>query len=425
MKKIALSALVAATLASASNFNYEVTPVAGYLWNTEYGDETGAMGGIQNHTLFGLEAQFNNLSFWGIAPEVSVLYGEDRINPTAPESSVWTGMVNGIYDFNKDGAIHPFMKAGIGYEAEDGALENDFDGFLGNVGAGLKMDLTKNVALKLEALGWLKNNNGDQGTSEGAIWNAAALAGLTFKLGEVAPAVKAAPVAVVAASAPTPAPVPAPVPAVIAAPIMDGDKDGVIDANDKCANSPAGFAVNASGCNIDSDKDGVLDPADKCANTPAGSKVDASGCTVDGDGDNDGVKDSMDKCPKTPAGYKVDAQGCVLTSELRLHFALGSAVIKTEDQKSVDDFVTFMKENPSQTAIAIGYTSSVGKASYNQKLSERRAKAFKDAAVKGGVDAKRITTAGKGEAKPVADNKTVEGRSLNQRIELTFPKNNN
>jgi OOP family OmpA-OmpF porin len=458
MKRIALSALVAATLASASSFDYEVTPVAGYLWNKEYNDKTGAMGGIskddsiQNHTVFGLEAQFNNLSFWGFTPEVSLLYGEDKILNAAEESKIWTGMVNAVYDFNQDSTIRPFVKVGLGYEAERPALENDYNGFLANVGAGLKLDLTKSIALKLEALTFLKNNDGDTGTSKGAIWNCVGLAGLTFKLGEVKPAVVAAPVAVVAASEPTPAPVAVVAPVVVVP--MDSDKDGVIDANDKCANSPAGYAVNASGCNIDSDKDGVLDPADKCANTPAGTKVDAAGCTVDGDGDKDGVKDSMDKCPTTPAGtkvdaagctvdgdgdkdgikdsmdkcpttpagYKVDGDGCVVKSELRLNFAVGSAVIKAADQKQVDDFVTYMKENPDQKVTVVGYTSSIGKAPYNKKLSENRAKAFKNAAVKGGVDAKRIATAGKGEANPIADNKTVEGRNANQRIELEFSK---
>ena len=81
-------------------------------------------------------------------------------------------------------------------------------------------------------------------------------------------------------------------------PPEDADKDGVIDANDKCANTPAGTEVDATGCEvkkeevtpvvIDTDGDGVLDTDDKCANTPANTTVDATGCTVTNGGTGNG-----------------------------------------------------------------------------------------------------------------------------------------
>jgi membrane carboxypeptidase/penicillin-binding protein PbpC len=72
-------------------------------------------------------------------------------------------------------------------------------------------------------------------------------------------------------------------------PPEDADKDGVIDTDDKCANTPAGTEVDATGCPaeeeetpvaIDTDKDGVPDATDQCANTPVGTTVDATGCPV-------------------------------------------------------------------------------------------------------------------------------------------------
>lgn len=68
----------------------------------------------------------------------------------------------------------------------------------------------------------------------------------------------------------------------------------------------------------DSDKDGVIDADDKCPNTPAGTTVDETGCEVKEevevpeivDTDGDGVPDSIDKCPNTPVGTQVDATGC-------------------------------------------------------------------------------------------------------------------
>ena len=94
---------------------------------------------------------------------------------------------------------------------------------------------------------------------------------------------------------------------------LDSDRDGVADYQDKCANTPAGVTVDSTGCPVDSDKDGVADYLDKCANTPAGVKVDATGCPMDSDGD--GVDDGSDRCPNTPRGVKVNATGCPLDSD--------------------------------------------------------------------------------------------------------------
>jgi outer membrane protein OmpA-like peptidoglycan-associated protein/opacity protein-like surface antigen len=91
---------------------------------------------------------------------------------------------------------------------------------------------------------------------------------------------------------------------------LDSDRDGVADFQDKCANTPAGVTVDSTGCPVDSDKDGVADYLDKCANTPAGVKVDGNGCPVDTD--MDGVPDFRDRCPNSPRGEKVDANGCKL-----------------------------------------------------------------------------------------------------------------
>lgn len=97
-------------------------------------------------------------------------------------------------------------------------------------------------------------------------------------------------------------------------PSNDSDGDGVANAQDQCANTPAGQAVNAQGCStsqIDTDGDGVFDNLDQCAATPAGTPVGATGCPLAGnDADGDGVANGQDQCPNTPAGQIVNAQGC-------------------------------------------------------------------------------------------------------------------
>lgn len=81
MNKIVLSALLAGAVVSASDYNYEISPMAGYLWNSTSNETNlnndGAMGGIQNHAIYGIEAQINNVSDL-IKPEISVFYGRDR-----------------------------------------------------------------------------------------------------------------------------------------------------------------------------------------------------------------------------------------------------------------------------------------------------------------------------------------------------------
>ena len=65
-----------------------------------------------------------------------------------------------------------------------------------------------------------------------------------------------------------------------------------------------------------------------------------------------------------------------------------------------------------------GHTDSTGSADYNQKLSMRRAEAVRDYLVSLGADRSKMEVSGMGEANPIADNKTREGRAQNRRVEL-------
>jgi OOP family OmpA-OmpF porin len=67
-----------------------------------------------------------------------------------------------------------------------------------------------------------------------------------------------------------------------------------------------------------------------------------------------------------------------------------------------------------------GYTDSRGNDDYNLGLSQRRADAVRDYLVEKGTPAERLTAVGLGEADPIADNDTEEGRALNRRVALEF-----
>ena len=172
----------------------------------------------------------------------------------------------------------------------------------------------------------------------------------------------------------------------------------------------------------DSDNDGVPDSNDRCPGTPAGASVDAQGCELDDDGD--GVVNSKDECPDTPARAKVDDKGCqeYLTKDVRetlyVEFGLDKAEVRETSYPELESLSDQMYQYPSADLVLEGHTDSTGSAAYNQQLSEKRADAVKRVMVEEfGIDESRITTEGYGEAKPIADNSTRDGRAQNRRVE--------
>ncbi|MOA46899.1 Outer membrane porin F precursor [compost metagenome] len=66
----------------------------------------------------------------------------------------------------------------------------------------------------------------------------------------------------------------------------------------------------------------------------------------------------------------------------------------------------------------VGHTDSVGSDAYNQALSERRASSVAEYLLSQGVAPNKVTSEGRGESQPIADNETEEGRAKNRRVEL-------
>jgi OOP family OmpA-OmpF porin len=131
------------------------------------------------------------------------------------------------------------------------------------------------------------------------------------------------------------------------------------------------------------------------------------------------VVNTADRCPNTPAGDKVDSVGCSLTIRLEVYFDTNSDKIKPESYPDLERVVEFMtKTVPSASGVVEGHTDSVGNDDYNLKLSQRRADAVRKYLVDKGVPAARLEAKGYGEAQPVADNKTADGRAQNRRVVL-------
>jgi OOP family OmpA-OmpF porin len=174
----------------------------------------------------------------------------------------------------------------------------------------------------------------------------------------------------------------------------------------------------------DADMDGVPDNIDVCPKTAPGTKVDERGCMImEKDSDGDGVLDSADQCPNTPAGALIDMNGCQkelekeVSVELKINFANDSDVITAQYNAELQRVADFMRQYAGTQVQIEGHTDSVGRAAYNQALSERRAQSVAKALTERfGIDASRISSVGYGETRPVADNDTADGRLANRRV---------
>jgi len=106
---------------------------------------------------------------------------------------------------------------------------------------------------------------------------------------------------------------------------------------------------------------------------------------------------------------------------LQVLFDFDKATLTEADLKELQKAVAFVKKYPGAKIRLDGYTDSIGTEEYNMKLSERRATAVMDYLIKeAGVSSSKITAVGHGEADPVADNKTPEGRAKNRRVEISI-----
>jgi OOP family OmpA-OmpF porin len=103
---------------------------------------------------------------------------------------------------------------------------------------------------------------------------------------------------------------------------------------------------------------------------------------------------------------------------LYINFDTGKSAIKPESMPIVEQIAALMKAHTDLKLSIEGHTDNVGTAASNKTLSEQRAKAVLDAVVKQGIAVNRITAIGWGQDKPVADNRTEEGRAKNRRVEI-------
>jgi len=160
----------------------------------------------------------------------------------------------------------------------------------------------------------------------------------------------------------------------------------------------------------------------------------------DGDEDGDGVFDRRDRCPDTPADTPVEHHGCPLpqypasappvepqapaTEVITLNdagkvlFDFDKSDLTAAARSQLDGLMGKLSHASVASIRVVGHTDSVGTDAYNKALSERRASSVVEYLLTQGLAPEKLTSEGKGESEPVADNETDEGRAQNRRVEL-------
>ncbi len=214
----------------------------------------------------------------------------------------------------------------------------------------------------------------------------------------------------------------------------DTDGDGIKDAVDSCMIEAEDIDqyLDEDGCpDPDNDLDGIADLDDKCpleAEDPDGYQDD-DGCP-DLDNDGDTVPDLKDQCPNEIGSTDKEPLGCPTKPALvvvtdcevkitqQIHFDYNKATIRRISYGVLDAVVEVLDKNPDIKIEVQGHTDNRGSASYNKKLSDRRAGSVMKYLVSHGIDPERLTSRGYGFDRPLVPNTSDQNRALNRRVQF-------
>lgn len=143
------------------------------------------------------------------------------------------------------------------------------------------------------------------------------------------------------------------------------------------------------------------------------------GAVVSQDGTNDGLKNVKREFEDA----KQTNEGILVSISSDLLFPTNSSYLTDAAKTELSKLVKVLKGANGKNDIRVdGHTDAIGTAEYNVWLSEKRAASVEKFLVDSGISASRISTKGLGQSKPIADNKTPEGRQKNRRVEVVILK---
>lgn len=165
----------------------------------------------------------------------------------------------------------------------------------------------------------------------------------------------------------------------------------------------------------DSDFDGICNESDWCLETPAGAIVDKYGCSEQPPPAPIVEAPIVEAQPVVPEVKVVRQQKRIILNVL---FDFDKWNIRPQYHSVIADFAGVLKKFSDVSVVIEGHTDSRGMDKYNEVLSQRRADSVRSYLVdKFDIDPSRIKAIGYGESRPIADNKSIQGRQKNRRIE--------
>lgn len=127
------------------------------------------------------------------------------------------------------------------------------------------------------------------------------------------------------------------------------------------------------------------------------------------------AKAQVKEAVPVPATYPERIKYC---TTLDIQFEIDRYAIQHEYEASTDRLGAYLRKYPDTTAVIEGHTDEIGTDEYNMQLSQRRANSVVEYLVeRSGVDRSRLKAVGYGKTRPVADNRTEEGKRQNRRID--------
>lgn len=118
-----------------------------------------------------------------------------------------------------------------------------------------------------------------------------------------------------------------------------------------------------------------------------------------------------------------EGEGIIVKFDSGILFDVDKATLKGAAKSNIESLATSLKNNPETNILIVGHTDATGTDAYNYTLSEKRAAAVKTYAESQGIAASRLTTEGRGETEPIADNTSDSGKAQNRRVEVVIVAN--
>jgi len=361
----------------ADTYKYELSPMVGY--NFAEGNL-----GIQDNGYLsgGLEFQIN-FDDSKISPEVALYFAPTVDYRDGNRARVARGAFNALYTFDKTHTIIPFAKVGFGFEEFINNRLGNEDNYFLNTGGGIKMDLNRELALKLEAIYMFKPATTHAGYADN---NLMTMVGLSYSFGSHITRVS-----------------------------EHLATDTTVPQTKRVSSNPRQKSKQS--------KAKIIPVVSQEQNTTSSIEHKEKSVKPSSDSDGDGILNKNDLCPQTPLETAVNENGCPVQTTLNIRFKKNSYHIKQYYLPSIDSYVALLRKHPNYTLHISGYTDNTGDASYNKLLSEKRANEVLKLLISRGANPSQLSAEGMGEANPVADNTTKAGRLQNRRIEAVFTKN--